>query len=54
MAAASQGGKADERKCNCPAVIFAIVVFGGGAAIIYFVPKWTGIEDNQWEKEPPL
>ena len=53
-AAVSQGATDEARKCNGPAVIFAIVVFGGGAAIIYFVPKWTGIEDNQWEKEPPL
>lgn len=52
--AVSQGAPEEARFCNGPALLFAIVVFGGGAAIIYFVPKWTGIEDNQWEKEPPL
>ena len=41
----------DSKRCTGPAIVFAIIVFGGGAVIIYFVPQWTGIKDGQWEKE---
>ena len=41
----------DSKRCTWPAFVFAIIVFGGGAVIIYFVPQWTGIQDGQWEKE---